>query len=158
MNFRIPCAAVALVLAAALLPTLAPSALAGQDSGQKTTARDVKKEVVDAAEAIKNFSAAQRDEAVKKTRAALEDLDARIERLEARIREKWGQMDQAAREKAAAALRTLKQERARVAEWTGGLQHGSAEAWEKVKQGFSKAYSDLKASWEKTNQELDSGD
>lgn len=142
------------VVALALLPALSPIALAGQTPGEKATAGDVKKELADAAEAIRSYTAEQRDEAVKKTKAALEDLDARIERLEASTREKWGKMDQAAREKAAAALRALKEERARVAEWTGGLQHGSAEAWERVKQGFSEAYGKLKASWQKTEKEL----
>jgi hypothetical protein len=149
--------AVALFLGASLLSAAPHPALAAQDAGQKATAAEVKKEVVDAAEAIKHYSAAQRDQAVKKVRAALDDLDARIERLEASIRDRWGEMDRAARERASAALRTLKQERERVAEWTGGLQHGSAEAWGQVKRGFSKAYGKLKASWEKADQELGSG-
>jgi len=158
MSSRMPRMAVPLALVSALLSVASPLAFAGQDGGQKATAADVKKEVMDAAEAIKNYSAAQRDEALKKTKAALDDLDARIERLEASIREKWGEMDQAARDQASEALRTLKQERERVAEWTGGLQHGSAEAWDRVKKGFSEAYAKLKASWEKTEKELGSGD
>jgi len=140
-----------------LIPALTPYALAGQAAGAKTTAGDVKKEVGDAAEAIKDYTADQRDEAIKKTKAALDDLDARIDRLEAETREKWGEMDQAARERATAALRTLRKERERVAEWYGGLQHGSAEAWGRVKQGFSEAYERLKATWQKTERELEPG-
>jgi len=140
-------------VAASLLFLSSHRALAGQ-----TTLGDVKKETADAAEAIKNYTAEQRDEAVKKTKAALDDLDQRIDRLEAKIRDKWGEMDQAARDKATTALRALRQERERVAEWYGGLQHGSAEAWDRVKQGFSEAYEKLKASWQKTEKELGAGE
>ena len=143
----------ALFLAIWLLLLSPHRTLAGQ-----TTLGDMKRETADAAEAIKNYTVEQRDEAVKKTKAALDDLDERIDRLEAKIRDKWGEMDQAARDRATAALRALRQERERVAEWYGGLQHGSAEAWDRVKMGFSEAYKKLKASWRKTEKELGSGD
>ena len=47
---------------------------AAQTSARETTAKDVKEKVADAAQAIKNYSVNQRDEAVKKAKAALDDL------------------------------------------------------------------------------------
>jgi len=118
---------------------------------------DVKKEVGDAAEAIKDYSAEQRDAALAKTKEALDDFDARIERLEMTVRDRWGQMDQTARNKAVAALRDLKRQRERVAKWHGGLQHSSAENWEQVKRGFSSSYEELKASWGRAEKSLGAG-
>ncbi len=138
-----------------LLGSLVSAAFAQQSPERKTTAQDVKSEVVDAAQAIKSFSVERRDEALKSSKAALDQLDARIERLEAYARERWSEMSQATRDQTSVALRNLKQERARVAEWYGGLQHGSAEAWDRLKLGFSEAYDALRASWRKTEKELE---
>ncbi|HZP94683.1 MAG TPA: hypothetical protein VFB20_17635 [Burkholderiales bacterium] len=109
----------------------------------KPTAKDVSQKAADAALAIKDYSAAQRDEAIKKTKAALEELDARIERLENHVEKNWDKMDHETRKKASATLRKLRRERNEVAEWYGGLEHGSAEAWEEVKSGFLKSYKAL---------------
>ena len=43
----------------------------------------------------------------------------------------------------AAALRELRRQRNRVAEWYGGMEHGSAGAWNNVKRGFVTAYGAL---------------
>jgi len=140
-----------------LVPSLTSLSVLGAGPSDKTTMADVKKEVGDAAEAIKDYSAEQRDAALAKTKAALDDLDARIERLEMTVRDRWGQMDQTARNKAAVALTDLKRQRERVAEWYGGLQHSSAENWEQVKRGFSSSYEELKASWGRAEKSLGGG-
>ena len=59
---------------------------------------------------------AQRDEALKKAKAALDDADARIGRMERKLESEWGRMDQAARKKARAALNALRRERNEAAE------------------------------------------
>ncbi len=63
-------------------------------------------------------------------------------------------MDQAARRKARATLNALRRERNEVAEWYGGLKHGSAESWEQVKAGFLKSYQALKESFAKARKRL----
>src|SRR6266568_2452965 len=64
------------------------------------------------------------------------------------------QRDEAARRKARATLNALRRERNEVAEWYGGLKHGSAESWERVKAGFVKSYQALKESFAKARKQL----
>ncbi|MEW6490253.1 MAG: hypothetical protein AB1578_20385 [Thermodesulfobacteriota bacterium] len=138
----------------ALVLGFAPIALATEESGDKTTMEELKKELGDAAQAIRNFSAEQRDEAMRKVKPVLDDLDARIERLDAQLREKWGQMDEGARKRGSDALEALRRQRNTVAEWYGALQHSTADAWEKTKKGFGDAFETLKGTWDKARKEI----
>jgi RNA processing factor Prp31 len=122
---------------------------AAQTSADKTTTKEVKEKVAEAAEAIKNYSFDQRDEAIVKAKAALADLDARIDRMESRLNKEWDQMDQSARNKAINTLTALRKQRNEVAEWYGGLKHGSRNAWEEVKKGFLKSYQDLRDAFDR---------
>jgi len=115
----------------------------------KTTGKEVGKKVEDAGKAIGSYTIAQRDQAIKSARTALADLDARMRRMERKIDAGWDKMDAAARKKARATLSALHKERDEVAEWYGGLKHGSAEAWDEVKGGFVKSYEGLKQSFAK---------
>ncbi len=145
-----------LAIVAALAITL-PGHAAWHESekkdADKTTAKEVREEVGDAAEAIKNYSADKRDEAARKAKEALDALDARINALERQIDRDWEKMDKAAREQARSTLQALHKQRVKVAEWYGGLQNSTASAWEYMKRGFSEAYQSLKQSWEKAEQE-----
>ena len=134
-----------LVLGAVL--AVSPLSIAAETSGNKTTAKDVSRKVDDAGQAIKSYTLAQRDEAIKQAKAALDDLDARIGRMERKLDNEWDRMDQAARKKARATLNALRRQRNEAAEWYGGLQHSSAESWEQVKAGFVKSYEVLKESF-----------
>jgi Skp family chaperone for outer membrane proteins len=131
--------ALALALAAASQLSLA------DDTG-KTTAKDVGRKVEDTGKAIGSYTIAQRDQAIKSAQAAVADLDARLRRMERKVDEDWDKMDAAARKRARATLNALHKERDEVAEWYGGLKHGSAEAWDEVKGGFVKSYEGLKQS------------
>ena len=144
MNRISICLVRALALGAVL--TLSPLSFAAETSGNKTTAKDVSRKVDDAGQAIKNYTLAQRDEAIKNAKAALDDLDARIGRMERKLENEWDRMDQAARKNARATLNALRRQRNEAAEWYGGLQHSSAESWEQVKTGFVKSYAVLKES------------
>ena len=112
----------------------------------KTTAKDVGRKVEDTGKAIGSYTIAQRDQAIKSAQAALSDLDARLRRMERKVDADWDKMDAVARKKARATLNALHRERDEVAEWYGGLKHGSAEAWDEVKGGFVKSYEGLKQS------------
>lgn len=136
---------------------LAPPSLASQHEKDKTTAKAVRHEVADAAEAIKQYGADKRDEAAKKAQAALDALDARIEAMEARIDRNWDKMDKAAREQARSRLKALREQRVEVAEWYGGLKNSTAEAWDQMKAGFSGAYTSLRRTWEKAETENPEG-
>lgn len=115
----------------------------------QTTARAFQGKVADAVQAIKSYSVAQRDRAVERAKAILDDFDSRIKDLESRLSQKWGQMDQAARQEAMSAMTSLRKQRNAAAEWYGGLKHGSSQAWEDVKTGFSKSAHDLEDAFRK---------
>ena len=119
------------------------------DDAGKTTGKDVSRKVEDAGKAIGNYTVAERDKAIKSAQTALADLDAGIRRMERKVDGEWDKMDGAARKNARATLNALHKERDEVAEWYGGLKHGSAEAWDEVKSGFVKSYEGLKQSLSK---------
>ena len=129
--------------------------LADRTSEEKTTKKEVKQEIKEAFEAVKNYTADQREEAVKKIKVALENIDSQIEGMENRIGKKWDQMDQAARKKARSTLASLRKQRNELAEWYGGLKYSSAEAWGQVKNGFLKSYEALSKAFGKAESEFD---
>ncbi len=122
---------------------LSPQVFAADTSADETSAAEVKEEVAESAEAIREYSAEQRDEAVQAAKETLARLDARIEAMQAKLDENWDEMDQAARQRSSDALKALKRQRTEVAEWYGGMKHSSAEAWEDVKKGFVDSYRSL---------------
>lgn len=128
-----------------------------QAASDKPTMQDVKQEVGEAAEAIKHYSADQRDAAVSKAKAVMDAMDAKIDKLETSIHKQWGKMDQAARRRAQASLDDLKRQRKHMAESYGALKRSSAGAWEHVKQGFADSYADLHDAWQKAEQEFAGG-
>ncbi|MBU0680779.1 MAG: hypothetical protein KKD73_05085 [Proteobacteria bacterium] len=138
----------AMLLVAVFLGTAPPcQAAAGDD---KATADQVKKETKELLQALKSYSAAQRDEAIEKTRSTLEHLDKRIDALEKRLDNDWDKMDQTAKKNARASLKELRSQRTKVAEWFGGLKSSSTEAWDHMKEGFSEAFTSLHQAWEKS--------
>jgi hypothetical protein len=139
-------------LALGALVAASPFSFAAETPG--TTAKDVSRKAGETGRAIKDYTVAQRDEATRNAKAALDDLDRRIGRLERKLDSEWEQMDQAAHKKARATLNALRRERNDAAEWYGGLKHSSAESWEQVKAGFVKSYEVLKESFAKARREF----
>jgi len=142
-----------LVFITAVFFTMASVSFAAQTTADQTTT-DVKEKVAAAAEAIKNYSVDQRDEALKKAQSVLDDLDGRIDRMQSQLNEKWDQMDKLARQKATDSLTTLRKQRNDSAEWYGGLKHSSSNAWEDVKKGFLKSYQALRDTFDKVQSEF----
>ncbi len=120
------------------------------------SAEDVRQETREVLDVLKDYTADQRDEAIKKINNALANLDDHIDALEKRIDNNWDKMDNAAREKARASMRELRKQRTQLAEWYGGLKNSSADAWEQMTQGFSEAYQSLQDSWDKAVREFGS--
>ena len=123
----------------------------------ETSIKQVKQETQDLIEALKAYSADQRDEAIHKSKAALDDLDKRIDALETRIDNNRDKMNKAAREEARSSLKSLRQQRVQLAEWYGGMKSSSSEAWEHMKKGFSSAFGAINDAWEKAEKEFESG-
>jgi len=126
-----------------------------ETSSADTSIEDVKRETGELLQTLKAYSVEQRDEAIQKTKTALDHLDERIEALETRIDRNWDKMDTAAREKARANLKALREQRVRVAEWYGKLKGSSVDTWERMKKGFSDAYRALSDAWEASEKESD---
>lgn len=118
-----------------------------------TSAGDVKAQVEEAARAVESYTADQRDEAVRKVRSALDAVDARMDVLRDRLEAEGETMSAAAKRQTRAALRELREQREKVAEWYGALKHSSTSAWEHVKHGFADAYRSLLDSLAKAEEE-----
>ncbi|MFW6114756.1 MAG: hypothetical protein ACOC6E_00505 [Thermodesulfobacteriota bacterium] len=143
-----------LVVVLISLFTMGEMCFAVPKAEDETTSKQVSKEVKEALEAVKQYSAEQRDEALNKVGIAIENLDARIADLEKRMEQKWDSMDQAAREKARDTLKSMRQKRNNLAEWYGGMKHSSSQAWKHVKEGFLKSYDALLGAYDKAKQEF----
>jgi len=155
MNFKKTCGCVFTFMLIAVLGIALPGC--AQRSGEKTSIKEVKQETQDLIQALKGYTADQRDEAIQKTKSALQSLDRRINALETRVDNNWDNMNKAAREKARANLKALRQQRTKVAEWYGSLKNSTVNAWEHMKKGFSNAYSALYDAWEKSEKEFSAG-
>jgi hypothetical protein len=149
-----------MVLSALIATMLLASSLASFATSKTDTMTraEVSKEMTEAIEAIKNYSADQQDEAVARAKTLREDIDARIEQLEARINERWEHMTESARKAARAKLKDLRQKQDAVADWYGRLQHSTDRAWDQMKAGLSDAYVDLRDAWEKAADAFDTKD
>lgn len=135
------------------MPTTVTLCYAETSSGE-TSIEDVKQKTQSLLETLKNYTAEQRDEAMQKSKAALDNMDKRIEALETHVYNNWDKMDKAAREKSRDSLAALRRQRTQVAEWYGSLKNSSSDAWGNMKKGFSDAYSALHDAWEKSEKEI----
>ena len=123
-------------------------------STEKTSIEEVKQETQNLLKTLDAYTTDQKDEAIRKTKTALDKLDKRIDALEARVDESWDKMDKDARKKARDSLKALRKQRNQVAEWYGSLKSSTENAWEHMKKGFSDAYKALNDAWEKSENEI----
>ena len=125
-------------------------------STDKTSTEEVKQETQNFLQTLKAYTADQKDEAIRKARTALDNLDKRIDALEARVDESWDKLNKDSRQKARDSLKALRKQRNQVAEWYGVLKSSTGSAWEHMKKGFSDAYKALGDAWEKSEKEFGS--
>jgi len=123
-------------------------------AAEETPAQAAKEKTMQVLKAIGGYTADQRDEAVRKAKETLADMDIRIERLETQYSQKWDQMDQSARSSAQQTLTALRKQRSKAAEWYGGLKHSSSNVWEDVKTGFLESYHQLQGAFENAAREF----
>ncbi|MGQ3684651.1 MAG: hypothetical protein ACUBOA_06545 [Candidatus Loosdrechtia sp.] len=125
-------------------------------SDDKPSAEEIKKETQELIQALKAYTAEQRDQAIEKTKAALESLDKRIQELEKTIDYNWDKMDKTVREKARDSLSALRKQQTQLADWYGNLKSSTSEAWSHMMKGFSDAFQAIHEAWEKSVKELSS--
>lgn len=136
----------ALTLVVALLLAGAPMSFAAdKTAGQK---------IDETAQSIKNYSAEQRDDALRSAKKVLDDADARIDHFESEVSKNWDKMNASARKHAQETLRAMRQQRQDLSQSYGELKRSSAKAWDEVKGGFSKSYDALRDSFSKAAKEF----
>lgn len=126
------------------------------DSPAKPSPQDdqVKREVDEAVDAIRGYSAELRDKAMANAKRAAEDLDSQMARLQAQTDMRWDRMNQAARTRSRETMADLRQRRNALAEWYGGMRHSSSAAWGEVRTGFVTSYHELADALRKARAEL----
>ena len=144
----------ALTLFLAFFLAGAPMSFAADSPGGKTTGKDVSQKIDETAHAIKNYSAEQRDEALKNAKNVLADADARIDHLESKMSRNWDKMNASARKHSQETMKTLRRQRQDLSESYGELKRRSANAWDEVKGGFAKSYDALRNSFLKAAKEF----
>lgn len=127
-------------------PTPAPASASSQAAPAEAT--------TGIADRMRNFSIERRDEALASARRATDELDRQLDRLQAQTTEGWSRMNADTRVRSQRAMADLRARRNTLAEWVGGLQHGSAGAWTEVRSGFAKSYDDLAAALRKARAEF----
>lgn len=136
----------ALTLAVALMLAGAPMSFAAdKTAGQK---------IDETAQSIKNYSAEQRDDALRSAKKVLDDADARIDHFESEVSKNWDKMNASARKHAQETLRAMRQQRQDLSQRYGELKRSSAKAWDEVKGGFSKSYEALRNSFSRAAKEF----
>lgn len=149
---------VALAQSAAQEPPADPPA-AGQPkdapASEAQGSGDIGKEVERTVDAIRAYSAERRAEAVADAKRAADDLDRQTQRLQEQMDQRWGRMSQAARARSQATMADLRQRRNALAEWYGGLRHGSTAAWGEIRSGFVRSYHELADAVRRARAEFD---
>ena len=125
-----------------------------QPENTNASIEEVKKETQDLLQTIGSYSVGKKDEAVQKAKEALNNLDERIDALEAKVDKNWDKMTETARMHARENLKTIRKLRNQAAEWYGSMETSSTDAWDHLKNGFSKAYKALANAWEKSEKEF----
>jgi len=142
---------------AVLLFSGAVTALAAHHEEGKTTSADVKQEVSETWEVLKEYTVEQRNEAMVAAEKKLAELDARMDKMQDAIDERWQKMSKTARKNMRKSLDLLRRERNEAAEWYGAMRKGSAEAWEEIKKGFAESYDRLEKAYEKAKKDFEKG-
>ncbi|TBW48742.1 hypothetical protein EZI54_20865 [Marinobacter halodurans] len=144
------------LMLAALLGVVPVMAQADEPQ-QPPTMEALKHDTENLIDKLGNYSAEQRDEAAASIKESLDELDQRIDVLEKRLDENWDDMSEASREKTQQSLDALRAQREKVGDWYERLKGSSANAWEDVKDGFTRAYDNLSDAWKDTEESMSSG-
>lgn len=122
---------------------------------EPATNAPISEEISETVEAIRDFSAERRVDAVANARRAADDLDRQMERLQAQTDAQWSRMNDAARARSQATMADLRKRRNALAEWYGGLRHSSASAWGEMRTGFADSFQQLAEAMRKARAEFD---
>lgn len=139
------------LIAATLLALIAVPAMA-QDKASEITTNEVRTEISQAMDAIANYTAQERDQALAEAREAMDRLDAEIEKREHELQENWAQMSEDARKSARSNLQDLREARNNLGERYGALESGTSDAWDELQGGFVDAWEAFSKVWAASDQ------
>ena len=122
---------------------------------QRAPQAQVPEERTSRVDRIRDYTVARRDEALDAARNSTEALDRDIARLQQDVQERWASLGSDARARTSSALAELRDRRTRLAEWYGGMQHGSDRAWDEVKSGFVDSYHTLSDAFRRARWQFD---
>lgn len=105
-------------------------------------------------ERIRRFSVERREDAIAAARQATDAMDRQMERMQAQLSAGWSRMNATTRDRSERALADLRKRRNALAEWVGGMQHGSTAAWTEVRNGFARSYDELAAAMRQARADL----
>lgn len=127
------------------------------NEGDATTmsADEVQEEATEAMQALAEYSAQERDQALSAAREAMAQLDQEIDAREETLRDQWADMSTSAREQAKASLAQLRDTRNALGERYGALESGMDSAWDELKAGFAAAYEEVVKAWESSGSSSD---
>ncbi len=121
----------------------AASMLVSANGVLAASGEETKKEVKEAAVAIKDYTVEQKDQAVKKGKELLEKLDSNMDGWEGRMKEKWDKLQRASKDNYEVSKESLAKQRAELSVMLEKMKDNSGEAFGDVKGGFMDAYNAL---------------
>lgn len=133
-------------LAAALTAGAAP--VLASETEPFVTAKEVRTEISESMEAIADYTAQERKQAVAEAKEAMNKLDAEIDRRGQALRENWAEMSASARATAEDGIEELQAARNELGERYGALKAGTADAWDELKADFADAWNSFAETWE----------
>jgi len=124
---------------------------------EATTMSDVKKELAEALEAIKNYSAERKTDALAAMKETLAQMDQQIDQLRDKINKQWEEMEPEARKKADETMQQLQRQRDKTADTIEELRKSGEKTWNSLKEEFMKNYEKFKNELEDADQQYDNG-
>lgn len=140
-------AAAALMLATTASAWAQPASTDTSSAAEQPGTAAMQRHARDTWEDIKDYSAAQKKQALSKAHEGLKALDHRIDRAQQDLDRHWNDMSQDARLKKQKALGHLKDDRVKLQAQYRELKAASADNWDAAKARFGAAWESTKSAW-----------
>lgn len=121
---------------------------------EKTTLKDVKKEIMDVIIKLKGFSFEQKEKAVAEAKGTVKTLDARIDSMQAKLNAITDEKVKGTKEQLQERIDDLKKQREQLNNKIDSLASSSADAWDDIKNGVSKSLQKLDSAIQEAENEL----
>lgn len=122
---------------------------------EKTTLKDVKKELMDVISVLKGFSFEQKEKAVAEAKETVKTLDARIDSMQAELNAITDEKVKGTKEQLQERIDDLKKQKDQLNSKIDSLASSSADAWDDIKNGVSKSMQELDSAIEKAEAEFE---